>query len=84
MTVVDATEFQKKLGQTTERVAHDGERIVVQRHGRPQFAVIPFADLELLEELEDQVDLEEVRKRLRAERGKTRVTWETIKKRHGI
>ncbi len=84
MTRVDATEFRQKLGETTERVAHHGERIVVQRHGRPQFAIIPYADLEMLLELEDQVDLTEVRERLRASRGKKRVSWETIKKRHGL
>lgn len=84
MTRVDATEFRQKLGETTERVSRDGERVVVQRHGRPQFAVIPYADLELLEEIEDQVDLKEVRERLRAHRGKKPVSWESIKKRHGL
>ena len=83
MTVVDATEFRQKLGETTERVAHDGERIVVNRHGRPQFALIPFADLELLEELEDRLDLQEVRARLRASRGKT-ISFAKIRKDFGL
>ena len=84
MTHVDATEFRQKLGETTERVAHDGERIVVQRHGRPQFAIIPYSDLEVLIELEDQVDLDEVRSRIRASKGQKPVAWDGIKKRHRL
>ena len=84
MTRVDATVFRKNIGETTDRVTQNGERIVVQRHGRPQYAIIPYADLELFQELEDQVDLTEVRDRLRASRGKKRVPWSTIKKRHGL
>lgn len=84
MTRVDATVFARKLGETTERVTTDGERIVVQRHGRPQYAVIPYADFQVFEELEDKIDLKEVRDRLRAAKGTKRVPWATVKKRYGI
>jgi prevent-host-death family protein len=83
MTRIDATHLARNLGETTERVA-DGERIVVQRHGRPRFAMVPYADLQLLEELEDKIDLEEVRARLRSAKGQKRVAWSTVKKRFGI
>jgi prevent-host-death family protein len=82
MTKVDATDFRNRLGETTDLVVH-GERVVVQRHGRPQYAVIPYPDFELLQELEDRIDLHEVQRRLRAEKGKKRISLEDLKKRVG-
>jgi prevent-host-death family protein len=56
MTHIDATEARQKFSATLDRVAHRGERIVLERHGRPQLALVPIADLEKLERLEDEDD----------------------------
>ena len=47
---------------TVNRAAFGGERVVLTRHGKRIAAVVPIADLELLESLEDAVDLEEAQR----------------------
>ena len=37
-----------------------GKRVILARRGRPAAAIIPIADLRLLEELEDRLDVEEI------------------------
>ena len=59
---------------TVNRAAFGGERVVLTRHGKRIAAVVPIADLELLESLEDAVDLEEARDALAAS-GTKRVSW---------
>lgn len=45
------------ISETVDRVAFQGERIVLQRHGKDEAALISVADLQLLEGLEDREDL---------------------------
>jgi prevent-host-death family protein len=81
MTRVSTTRAREALSDVINRVVYQGERIVLERHGKDVVALVPVADLELLEELEDRIDLEEARKRLR-ERG--RIPWDKIKERLGL
>jgi prevent-host-death family protein len=64
---------------TVNRAAFGGERVVLTRHGKRIAAVVPIADLELLESLEDAVDLEEARESLAAS-GTKRVSWTELKR----
>jgi prevent-host-death family protein len=81
MTRVSTTRAREALSDVINRVVYQGERIVLERHGKDVVALVPVADLELLEELEDRIDLEEARKRLK-ERG--RIPWDKIKERLGL
>ena len=63
---------------TVNRAAFGGERVVLTRHGKRIAAVVPIADLELLESLEDAVDLEEARSALSAS-GNERIGWSELK-----
>ena len=58
MRTVTALEVRAKFGQVLDEAA-SGERIVVERAGRPVAAIVPLADLELL-------DPERIRERRRA------------------
>jgi len=62
------------------RAAYAGERVIVHRRKKPVAAVVPLADLELLEKLEDRMDLEEARKRL----NEPTVPWWKVKKDLGL
>jgi hypothetical protein len=62
-------------------VVYQGERIVLERHGKDVVAMVPVEDLKLLEGLEDRMDLEEARERLK-EPG--RIPWKKIKARLGL
>jgi prevent-host-death family protein len=67
------------FSSTVNRAAFGGERVVLTRHGKRVAAVVPIADLELLESLEDAVDLEEARTALAASGGE-RVSWTDLKR----
>jgi len=47
-------------------------------------AVVPLADLELLEALEDRVDLEAVQEALAEPAGQRSVPWEALKAKFGL
>ena len=57
---------REQLADLGNRVSLRGERIVVERRGRGLFSLVPVEDLDLLERLEDEMDLEAIRRRLDA------------------
>ena len=61
-----------------------GERVVLTRHGRRVAAVVPIADLELLEQLEDAADLDDVRAALADPANRERVAWDDLKAQLGL
>jgi prevent-host-death family protein len=61
--------IRSNLADTLNRVAYAGERVVLERRGKPLAALVSIADLELLERLENEADLQAVRK-ARKQRGK--------------
>jgi prevent-host-death family protein len=81
MTRVSTTQARESLSDVINRVVYQGERIILERHGKDVAAMVPVEDLQLLEELEDRMDLEEARKRLK-EPG--RIPWKEIKERLGL
>jgi len=54
MGTVSVAEARKKFSDLMARVAYAGERIVVERRGKPMMAWISIEDLQRLEELEQQ------------------------------
>jgi prevent-host-death family protein len=81
MTRVSTTRAREALSDVINRVAYQGERIVLERHGKDVVAMVPVEDLQLLEDLEDRMDLEEARKRLKTP---GRVPWKEIKEKLGL
>lgn len=81
MTRVSTTQAREALSDVINRVVYQGERILLERHGKDVVAMVSVQDLELLESLEDRMDLEEARERLK-EPGN--VPWKEIKKRLGL
>jgi len=64
MTTIPITAAREHLADLGNRVALRGERVIVERRGKELFALVPVEDLELLERLEDEMDLDAIRKRL--------------------
>ena len=64
MTRLRASEARSHFADTINRVAYRGERIVLHRRGKDVVAVVPVADVETLERLEDQLDLEAAKRAL--------------------
>ena len=80
---LDLTEARARLTESVNRVSYRGERIVIQKHGRPVAALVPVEDLALIRELEDRIDLEDARKALAEANGKF-IPWETVKRKLGL
>jgi mRNA interferase RelE/StbE len=55
-----ASKARESFSDTVNRVSYRGERIVLERRGKPIAALVPVADFELLERLteedEDRLD----------------------------
>jgi prevent-host-death family protein len=65
---LSVTEARADFADTLRRVADRGERVRLSRSGKEVAAMVPIADLELLEALEDHADLEAVREALKSGR----------------
>ncbi|MDE2872378.1 MAG: type II toxin-antitoxin system Phd/YefM family antitoxin [Gemmatimonadota bacterium] len=76
MTRVTATELQVAISDLLDRVVDRGERVVVERHGKPVAALVSPEDLELLEAIENRMDIEAAREALR-EPG--RASWDEVR-----
>jgi prevent-host-death family protein len=61
LSAVTAAEARERLADLLNEVAFHGERILISRHGKAIAAIVPAADAEWLEEIEDQADLEDAR-----------------------
>jgi prevent-host-death family protein len=73
---VTSSAARNDFAELVNRAAYGGERVIVHRRKKPVAAVVPLADLELLEQLENRIDLEDARRRL----NEATVPWSKIKK----
>ena len=65
MIEVRVSDARRNLSEHVNRVAYGDERIVFTRHGKGLVALVPIADAELLQRLEDESDVEIARQRLK-------------------
>ena len=80
---LDLTRARARLTESVNRVSYRGERIVIQRHGRPVAALVSVEDLALIRALEDRIDLEDARKALAEANGKF-IPWVRVKRELGL
>ena len=78
---LSVSEARAEFADTLRRVADRGERVRLSRSGKDVAAMVPIADLELLEALEDRADLEAVREALKSGR---RVPYSELRKKLGL
>ena len=76
MTKVAATQLRATISDVLDRVVHHGERVAVERYGKPVAALVSSADLRLLEAIENRMDIEAARRALR-EPG--RRSWDEVR-----
>ena len=76
-----ASAVRDSLGDTLNRVAYRGERIVLERHGKAVAALVSIDDLSLLEALEDSLDAKAVQK---AKREHGTVPYDEIRLKAGL
>jgi prevent-host-death family protein len=78
-----ASDVRKDFAEALNRVAFGGERIVLHRRGKDVAVLVPIADLELLEEIEDSLDAREAERRV-SDPNEIPVPYETARKELGI
>jgi PHD/YefM family antitoxin component YafN of YafNO toxin-antitoxin module len=63
-------------------VTYQGERVLLERHGKPVAGLVSAEDLQLLEALEDRIDIKAAKAAMK-EPGKP-IPWRTLKKTLGL
>jgi prevent-host-death family protein len=72
---------RESLGDTLNRVAYRGERIILERHGKAVAVLVSMEDLARLEALEDRLDTAAARK---ARREPGSVPYEAVRRKAGL
>lgn len=78
---IGVAEIRNNMADALNRVAYQGERIVLERRGKGVAAIVSMEDLALLEALEDERDVKAARKALKE---KGAVPLQEIKARLGM
>ena len=82
-----ASEARRDFAEVVNRVAYGKERVIIGRRGKELAAVIPMADLRLLErlaeKLEDRLDAEDAL-RIEADERDESAPWEQVKEELGL
>lgn len=83
---VGVKEIRDNLADALNRVAYQGERIVLERRGKGVAVLVSMEDLALLEALEDREDAKAARKALAEmkRKGGKGIPWEQAKAELGL
>jgi prevent-host-death family protein len=86
MTTMRASELRDHLADVVNRVAYGGERIVLERRGKPRAVLVSLEDYALLEALEDKIDIEEATRiqREAREAGEELMSSEEVRRELGL
>ena len=78
---INIVKVRSRLADSVNRVAYQGERIVLERRGKGVAALVSMEDLALLEKLEDEADAKAARKAIaQMKRRKQKpIPWEQVK-----
>jgi len=67
MTTLKSSEARTEWAEMLNRVGYGGERISIERRGKPVAVLVSPEDAELLEAIEDRIDAREARKVLESD-----------------
>ncbi|MEX0702309.1 MAG: type II toxin-antitoxin system Phd/YefM family antitoxin [Planctomycetales bacterium] len=82
---IGIAEIRNNLADTLNRVAYQGERVVLERRGKGVAAIVSMDDLAFLEAIEDREDVKAARKALAEMKrtGEKAIPFAEVKKRLG-
>ena len=78
---VSASDARGEFSNWISEVKYGHKWLVLERHGKAAVAMVPVADLKVLRDLEDKIDLEAAREAL-SEAGES--SWEAVKAKLGL
>ena len=84
MSKISVSAARNDFSEIINQVNYTGKRIVLHRRGKALAALIPVADLEMLETIEDSIDVEQAHKALKEANKKGTIPWAKLKKELGL
>ena len=81
MTVAEA---KNHFSDVLRRAEYGGERVIVERHGKPVAAIVSTDDLQRLEAAEDATDLRDARAALAEAKEQGTVPLDAVLRKHGL
>ena len=81
MTVADA---KNHFSDVLRRAEYGGERVIVERHGKPVAAIVSTQDLRQLEAAENAVDLREAQAALAEAKERGTIPLDAVLRKHGL
>jgi prevent-host-death family protein len=84
MATMSVAEAKNRFSDVLRRAEYGGERVIVERHGKPVAAIVSTADLQRLEAAEDAADLLDAQVALTEAAQKGTVPLETVLRKYGL
>jgi prevent-host-death family protein len=81
MTKVNMSNIRQELTNITNEVMFHNQRVIINKNNKPAFAIVPIADIQALEALEDKIDLEQALSSLKSDGS---ISLKDFKKKLGI
>ena len=83
---IGIAEIRNNLADALNRVIYTGERVVLERRGKPAAAIVSLEDLALIEAIEDGEDVKAARKALAEmkRKGEKPIPFAEVKKQLGL
>jgi prevent-host-death family protein len=84
MATMTVAEAKNRFSDVLRRAEYGGERVIVERHGKPVAAIVSTEDLRRLEATEDAGDLRDAQAALAEAREQGTVPLEMVLRKHGL
>jgi prevent-host-death family protein len=84
MATMTVAEAKNRFSDVLRRAEYGGERVIVERHGKPVAAIVSTEDLRRLEAAEDAADLRDAQTALAEATQKGTVPLETVLRKYGL
>lgn len=81
---VTTAEARKNLAELLNRAAYGGERFVVTRHGKELVAIVPLADVTLMDRLRTLLEARDFEAALKEMADAGTVSWEDVRRDLGL
>src|SRR6516225_3748238 len=84
MATMTVAEAKNRFSDVLRRAEYGGERVIVERHGKPVAAIVSTEDLRRLEATDDAADLRDAQAALAEATREGTVPLETVLRKYGL
>jgi prevent-host-death family protein len=84
MAIMSVAEAKNRFSDVLRRAEYGGERVIVERHGKPVAAIVSTDDLRRLEAAENAADLRDAKAALAEASHEGTVPLETVLRKYGL